>query len=164
MNIWTPERQALALGSLNKWHGTRHRDKLAIPGVGIDCINLITQVLFDAGIMEQRAFTGYRIDHGLHTVSTRLENAIEKALQVERLDNFQNSDNWAFGDIWIFRTGRRSGHCGFHEGGRIWHSLAGHVVTWGDASTWRREIEAAYRLTGLGWMADPQHVVTEVES
>jgi hypothetical protein len=158
--IWTEERKALARLSFAKWHGTPHRDRLALVGVGIDCINLIAEVLTDAGIVQRRPFTGYKLDHGTHRQSQRLHAAISNALHVEALPSGAPSE---FGDLWSFSTGNRSGHCAIVGDGVIWHAMGNNRVTFTELERWQPELDKAYRLTDLGWYVDPQTVCTLIE-
>lgn len=146
-NIWTPERQAIALATLNRWHGTPHRNRAATLGVGIDCAQLVNEILIDAGIVERIELGAYDVVDGLHNQSHRLAKAIERLLNVEQV----SKDSPEFGDIAIYRTGTRSGHCGFYAGARIWHSLANVGVTHGQYKIWRNQIEFMYRLTDYGF-------------
>ncbi len=147
MTLWTPARQAIALATLAKWHGTPHRDRLAIVGIGIDCAKLINEVIVDAGIVQRIELGAYDTVDGLHNVSHRLARAVEKLLHVERI----SIDLPEFGAIAIYRTGTRSGHCGFITGHEVWHSLAGVGVTHGQYKLWRHQIEFVYRLTATGF-------------
>lgn len=158
-NIWTEERKERAGACCRKWHGTPHADKIAILGVGIDCIHFLTEIIFDTMIAERREFSGYKLDHGLHSVSQRLSRALEASLHVERV----TAEDTTFGDVWIFRTGGRSGHCGFYDGHTVWHALSGHRVTPSQGNHWIREVEFFYRFTGIGWKQEPQTVINMVE-
>lgn len=147
MTIWTPERKELAIATLKKWHGTPHRDRLAIVGVGIDCAQLINEVLIDSGIVQRIELGAYDTADGLHNVSHRLARAIELLLHVQRV----STDNPEFGDIAIYKTGTRSGHCAFITGREVFHSLAGVGVTHGQYRLWRHQIEFVYRLTQINF-------------
>lgn len=148
MSVWTPERQAVAVATLAKWHGTPHRDRLAIVGVGIDCAQLINEVLVDTGIVERIDFGAYDVVDGLHTQSHRLARAVEKLLHVEQV----SKDKPEFGDIAVYRTGTRSGHCGIiGRNNHVWHSLARIGVTHGQFRLWRHEVEFLYRLAEVGF-------------
>jgi len=160
--LWTPERVEQARKTLNEWHGTPHHDNMAIIGLGIDCINLVAEVLFDSGILERKKFGGYKTTHGMHSVSDRLARALDEALHVIPVD-FSNPDGWRFGDIWIFQTGERSGHCAFYADGEIWHSLARRRVTRTQATIWSRELEKVFRITATGWKYEPQPIIDKIE-
>lgn len=150
--VWTAERIALAQVSCNKWHGVKHCNRMAIPGVGIDCVQLIREILADAGVIEACSFGDYDVIDGMHNVSQRLSNAVQFALDVESV----GLDTVQFGDIAIFRTGKRSGHIGFCTGKNIYHALANLCVTRSQFSLWRHEIEFLYRIKSVGLKNNPQ--------
>lgn len=149
--IWTAERKALAVASCEKWHGTKHRNRMCQVGVGVDCIQFVKEVLADSGIIEPVAFGSYDVNDGTHNVSLRLSKAISFALDVESVP----LEKVAFGDLAIFRTGTRSGHVGFCAGNAIWHALAGQCVTRSQFNLWRHEIEFLYRIKTLGLKNSP---------
>lgn len=153
--IWTPERQELALQSCNKWQGTKHRNRMCLVGVGVDCIQFVKEVLADAGIIDPVKLSGYDVNDGTHNVSQRLASAIGFALDVTPV----SVETAAFGDLAIFRTGTRSGHVGFCTGGAIWHALAGQCVTRSNFNLWRHEIETLYRIQSIGLKNSPQIAV-----
>src|SRR5438045_9745250 len=69
--LWTRARQQLAQESLARWYGTPHKDRIAIVGVGIDCINLCNEVLVDSGVVPRRPFPSYDLVEGQHSYSDR---------------------------------------------------------------------------------------------
>jgi len=158
LEVWTEERKALALASAERWHGTPHMDFLAIPGKGVDCIHLLTEILFDANIAERKELGRYNPSDGLWTVSRKLVFAVQTAFHVE-----QSEPDWnEFGQIWVFRTGGRSGHVGIVLNGDLWHALAKRFVTKSDAKQWRREVDVAFRLVNTGWKTQPPAVTKSI--
>jgi hypothetical protein len=158
--IWTEERKALARQSFAKWHGTPHRDRIAIVGVGIDCINYIVEILTDATIVDRRPFNGYKLDHGTFKQSQRLHAAVTNALHVVPLAHDAPPE---FGDIWSFATGQRSGHCAIVGEDCLWHAMGNNRVTFTELARWKPELDTAYRITSCGWKTDPQTVCTLIE-
>lgn len=152
IEIWTAERKAIAQATCDKWHGTKHRNRMCQVGVGVDCIQFVNEVLADAGIIERTSFGSYDVTDGTHNVSLRLSKAISFALDVESVA----IPSVQFGDLAIFRTGTRSGHVGFCAENVIWHSLAGQCVTKSLFNLWRHEIEFLYRIKSLGLKNSPQ--------
>lgn len=152
MSIWTTERQALAVASCNKWHGTKHRNRMCQVGIGIDCIQFVKEVLADSGIIEPVKLSAYDVNDGTHNVSQRLAAAINFALDVEPVA----IEAVSFGDLAVFRTGTRSGHVGFCAGSVIWHALAGQCVTRSNFALWRHEVETLYRIKSIGLKNNPQ--------
>lgn len=154
--IWTSHRKALAYDSLVKWRGTPHRNRMAEVGVGIDCVHLLHEVITDAGVVQTRVqFGGYDVQDGQFDVSERLQNIVQDCLHVAPA----SIEQMEFGDIVIFKTGKRSGHLGFYDGASIWHALADRCVTKSQLALWRHDIAVNLRLTELGWKNHPQQSV-----
>lgn len=153
--IWIPERRRLALASCEKWHGTPHQDRIAIVKVGIDCAQLVHEILCDSGIIEPRKFTGYNLATGMHSIVRQLERTIGTCLNVEEVDK----TNHQFGDIPVFREGIRSGHVGFCTEHHIWHSMANRFVTKSEFKIWRGEIQTIFRIKEIGWLENPQTII-----
>jgi cell wall-associated NlpC family hydrolase len=153
MTVWTQGREALARLSLAKWHGTPHHNRIAVPGVGVDCIKFVYEVCYDSGVWPRVEFSGYDLQAGLGGPSTKLQETFLKAVFGEWVER-----DFQFGDVLIFTTGERSAHCGFHAGdGKLWHSLAGRRVTVSDECLWRHDLAGAVRLTGVGFKVNPQN-------
>ncbi len=149
--LWTPERRELALACLRSWHGVPHRDRIAVPGVGIDCIQLVIQVHIAAGLIPPTVVSGYDVQAGMFKQTDRLKNAIKSCADVVEAD----PDQPQFGDVVIFKTGTRSGHVGFYTSNELWHALAGRCVTVSRYSLWRREVDSLLRLQAAGYTGDP---------
>lgn len=148
--IWTAERKQMAQASLDAWQGTPHRDRIAIRGVGVDCIHLVQAVLFDAGIIPAAKLPWYDLTAGMTEECTALKRAMVDCLFVEEV----SKDAPAFGDIAIFKTGRRSGHCGFVVPDFLWHSLAQRCVTRSNYDQWLPRLDCLLRITGDGFRRD----------
>lgn len=149
--IWTPDRKKTALATLGKWQSTPHRDRIAIPGVGIDCIQLVLQVLIDCEVIPAIVINGYDTTAGMHSHSDRLQRAFKSCMDLEDVP----AGDPQFGDLAIFKTGNRSGHCGFITEGQIWHALARRSVTFSDYKLWRWEIETLLRIKAVGFTGNP---------
>lgn len=158
--VWTDEARRKALAACDKWHGTPHKDRIAIVGVGIDCIKFLAEILMDAEIVDRVPFGSYTVQDGAFEVSTRLESVIETAFFVDSIP----VDEMTFGDVAVFTTGRRSAHIGWHDGRDIWHALANRCVTHNDFKLWRRDIAKAYRITARGWKTNPQVTINRFMS
>lgn len=158
--VWTEERRKLAMACLFKWHGTPHKNRIAVVGIGIDCIKLLAELLMDAGIVERVTFGSYTVEDGLFEASDRLQKVIEHAFHVQII----HTEEMQFGDVAVFTTGRRSAHVGFHDGRDIWHALANRCVTHNDFKLWRHDIAVAYRFTAIGWKASPQKTINDFMS
>ena len=153
--VWTDDSRAKAIECLHKWHGTPHKNRIAVVGVGIDCIKLLAEILIDSNIVERISFGSYSVSDGQFEESTRLQSVIEHAFHVEQVA----IADMIFGDIPVFRTGNRSAHVGFMDGRDVWHALANRSVTHNDWKLWRHDIAVAYRLTARGWKNSPQATI-----
>lgn len=145
--IWTNDRVTKAVATLIKWHGTPHRDRIAVVGQGIDCVMLVNEVLVDAEILPRIQFPAYSTNDGMHNKSLRLAKAVEGLLHVEQV----STDGTRFGDIAVCRNGQQSAHVMFLTETRVWHSLAGVGVTNGKLNIWKARFEFVYRLTADGF-------------
>ena len=149
--IWTPARRALAIASAAKWRGTPHRDSMAEPGVGIDCIRLVVEILTDAGVTPPFRFPSYNVAEGLHARSDRMRDGFLRYAFAAEADKM----NPQFGDIAIGKTGRFSGHCAFMLDGQIVHSLARQFVVVSPWRLWRREMDTLIRIEQTGLREQP---------
>lgn len=154
MNIWTPERRALALKSVEKWRGTPHRDRMAVVGVGVDCIHFVAAVLWESGIIPQFEFPGYNPAEGLHERSERLAGGLARCLYAAQTDKAAPQ----FGDVAVFKTGRVSGHCGFVLGDTIAHALAHQSVVITNYRVWRPAINFLFRVEATGLRMKPSEL------
>lgn len=152
MNIWTEERQSLALAAAEGWLGTPYADRMAKRNVGVDCIHLVNEILVAAEVIPARPIGHYDPRVGLGTQSDELRDRIVECLHLEILP----TANVEFGDIAIFRTGQRSSHCGFCVPGSIYHSLARRCVTKSPWGHWRAKASCLLRLTQTGWKQEPR--------
>lgn len=154
--IWTDERKALARASCQKWQDTPHRPRLAVVGVGIDCIQFLAEVISDSGIIPKSEFTGYVLEDGMFRSSRRLRDAISSCLDVEEINPKENQ----FGDIAIFVNGNEAQHCGFLDDAHVWHSLATRgVIRSKYSGVWRAGAQVLLRIKSEGFRVPPQSVV-----
>ena len=150
--IWTEERKEQARRCLSKWHGTPHFNRIAVPGVGIDCIQLVCEVLYDPGVLPRVKFSCYSTADGMWEESHRLRDVMLRCLHSEVVDK----EAMEFGDVIITKTGKRSAHCGFYTAdGHIWHALGSRFVTRSDLKIWKREIVYALRVVKEGFKVSP---------
>lgn len=149
--LWTPERKQLALAELARWHGVKHVNRVAVPGVGIDCIHLVFVVYVAAGLLPRRRLGTYNTEHGLFQHSDRLRDGLLATLHAVKVA--PTTPEW--GDIAIFKTGRTSAHCGFLTRGQVWHALAHRCVTVSEWHNWEHRADCLIRLTQPGFKANP---------
>lgn len=157
--IWTPERKEKALAECHAWHGTRHVNRLAIKGVGIDCVQFVWKVLAAAEIVPFGFVPPYSTEEGLFSPSDKLQRVICHVLHHE----IAEVESSTFGDVVLFKTGGRTAHCGFFADGEVWHSLAGRCVTRSPWLLWRRKADLLIRVTETGFKNEPYSTVKKYE-
>jgi cell wall-associated NlpC family hydrolase len=149
--IWTPDRIAIARAEAESWLGTRHHNRLAIKGVGVDCIKFVYEVLIAAGILERAELGGYATTIGLHETTHKLKRAFKSCARVLEVPPVDPQ----FGDIVVFKEGKFSAHTGIVIDGRIFHALSNNVVTASNFVEWGRHLDCFLRVESIGLIGDP---------
>jgi len=152
LSLWTPSARQKAILELRSWEGVRHVNRIAVPGVGIDCIHLVFRAYIAAGILPVRSLGRYDVNAGLFTRSDMMERVLLGSLHSKSL----NPEAPEFGDIVVFQTGDRSAHCGFYEDVHVWHSLSRQCVIRSPWRTWRRRAEKIVRVYRPGFRVEPE--------
>lgn len=124
---------------------------MAEPGVGIDCIRLIVEILTDAGVTPPFRFPAYDTAEGLHDRSDRMKEGFSRCT----FSTVASKQTPEFGDVAVFRTGRMSGHCAFVLDGQIAHSLARQHVVVSDYRIYRPAVDCLIRLEAVGLREQP---------
>ena len=155
--IWTPERIAAAAAEIERWKGTPHRDRMAKPGVGIDCIGYVCEITRAAGLIPAFTMPFYSPRWGIGRAFNVMERVLLKCFNVERITS---PAEWRPGDLLIFKVGHQSNHIAllWQEGERfgLWHSRVRAGVEFCDMSAEiRKEAQAALRFTAPGLLLDP---------
>ncbi len=163
--LWTPERKALARDSCRLWGGTRHHNRIAVVGQGVDCVRFVFEVLADAEVSPRFTLPRYTESLGI----LRARNIMERLI----LDHWNAGVVPAppeFGDVAIFKCGMQSNHIGIvMDGGDVWHVPGGGHVgpeAWGNVS---KRLQSLLRFTSPGWHTDPgkltwDHIRTRAET
>jgi hypothetical protein len=149
---FTPERRILAMASCEKWLGTPHVNRIAVEGVGIDCIHLIHEIMKDSGLLPEADLGRYDLMAGTYEPSDYLKEVFMTACCADEYP----IDAPKFGDIVIFKTGKVSAHCGFYTPGEVWHSLSGRAVIRSSWSHWKHEAQCLVRLMYPGFKHQPK--------
>lgn len=158
LSVWTEERIRIAREEMKRWQGTPHANRIAIRGKGVDCIKFVMAVCCAAGIVPHTEFYGYDVTAGMWKESSALQETMLRCLHAEWV-----TDSFKFGDIFVLKTGRRSGHCGIYTAdGFVWHALGKRCVTRSDYSLWRREIVGMVRIIKEGFRVDPRSITFNV--
>lgn len=152
MSVWTEERERLAIAAAHSWAGTKHVNRLAIRGAGIDCVNLIAEIMIAAGLIQRRRLPFY--DERLGALRER--NIIEDLL----LNHFNAvrispDEPPKFGDIVVCKCGRQTNHVGMIIAGQFWHVPGRGRVGPEPWEAWRNRAQCLVRIVGEGYKADP---------
>lgn len=150
-----PRVREKALASCQKWLGTPHVNRVAVPGVGIDCVHLVHEIMKDCDLLPEADLGRYTLMDGMYNPSDYLKRVFLTACIAEEL----TIDRPEFGDIVIFKTGKVSAHCGFYTPGFVWHSLSNRAVIKSAWSNWKHEAECLIRLTYPGFKIPPKKAI-----
>jgi hypothetical protein len=150
--VWTPERQQRARAEAQRWAGTKHVNRLAVHGAGIDCVNLVSEILIAAGLIERRRMPFY--DERLGSLRSR--NVIEDILTGHlHAESIPAAAGGQFGDIVVCQCGRQTNHVGILIDGMMWHVPGRGRVGPEAWETWRPRTQNLVRIVGIGYKADP---------
>lgn len=150
--VWTPERAASALAEARSWVGTRHVNRIAIRGQGIDCVQYVFAIYRSAGLLPAADLGTYSVDDGLFAKSSTMERVMVDCMHAEGMP----PDSPLFGDIVLFKTGDRSAHCGLFAGMDVYHSLANQCVMASPWGLWRHKADRIVRMYAPGFRKPPQ--------
>lgn len=155
---WPPEAEAAAVAACENFRGTRHMQRRAIPGVGVDCVQFVVAVLQAAGMLPVFRWPQYRQDIGLRLNRNQLGDLMAEAFNAEILA----VEDWEprTGDVGIFRCGRTSNHCGLVVAGSFWHVTTTAPVHATPVKAVLGTLQEVVRLTRPGLRSDPQKLKT----
>lgn len=159
MSIWDSTRCLLALDEIKRWHGTPHHDRMAEPGVGVDCLFLLRAILIASNVLPQFEMPYYDTTEGMHGASTRLRQTLLECCHSRIADKHTPQ----FGDVAVFKTGQSSGHGAFvfaEDGGKfeMVHALGGRCVTVSDYQAWKMRVECLIRFDATGFKRQPETI------
>lgn len=156
--IWTAERTEKAEALFAFWQGTPHRDRMAVRGLGIDCVEFAKAILTGTGIWPQFTSPYYSPRWGIGRAFNVMEAML---LEVAHVRPVGAHEDLQTGDLCIFRVGPQSNHIGIYwpRSGRpgIWHSQVQGGVQWTGYApqSIRKHIQCFLRLTGEGFKVEP---------
>ena len=139
------------------FRGTPHKNRIAIPGIGVDCICLAIEIYRGGGMLPGSfALPQYSPRHGV----ARERNVA--AIVFQRCCHFADLGVPAileFGDLLIFKVGQVSNHVGVMIDGYCIHSAAGRGVRRSIVTSgFRRRIERVLRPVAPGLKCDPSTI------
>lgn len=152
MSVWDLNRRMAARDVAADFAGTPHRDRMALPREGVDCVNFVLAVLIRTGVVPPAQLPFYHEALG----SLRRRNVIEDILAAHlHCDVLQPGSPAEFGDIVVCQCGRQSNHVGIIIDGSFWHCPArGHCgpEAWHQ---WAARAQCLVRVTAPGYKAAP---------
>lgn len=113
--IWTDPQKTAARQSAALWAGTRHANRIAVPGQGIDCLRFVFEVIIAAGILPRFTLPAYDERLGILRETNVMEGLMRDYCFAERASTPD------FGDVAVFSCGPQSNHCGIVIDGNVWH-------------------------------------------
>lgn len=151
-SVWTPERQAKARKEASRWAGTKHQNRLALPGEGIDCVHFVFEVVIAAGICPRFPIAFY--DERLGALRER--NIIEDLLLSHlHAESHPPDEPPAFGDLVVAKCGRQTNHVGIILDGEMWHVPGRGRVGPAGWADWKPRTQSLVRITETGFIQDP---------
>lgn len=126
-----------------KWIGTPFVAHGAVCGAGVDCVNLVGQLLIACGHERDFALPTYSMDGGKHNRTSQLTDYLDTHPRFAK--PFEPVQP---GDVLCFKLGRSSHHCAILIHGKTFvHALFGRKVSFGSLAdgTFARSLNCFYR-------------------
>lgn len=139
--MWTSEQKDRARIACQKWVGTPHIHATRLPGIGVDCVHFVVDVLEEAGVIPKSDIPNYPRNIALRGAEEKLIAEFSSRVKVEVV-----REKYSFGDCLIFDASMGTNHVGILIDGIIWHSLVKGGVINHPFSEYRNSIRGAMRL------------------
>lgn len=152
--MWSQEQKQLANQACHEWSGTRHVNRIAVKGEGVDCVRFVAEILVAAGIIERPEFPRYDERLGVLRKHNIIEDILLQHLHAERIEP---ADGAQFGDIVVCSVGRQTNHVGIIAGDDLamWHAPAKGSVGPANWIEWMPRTQSLVRLTAPGYRKVP---------
>jgi len=147
-SLWTEERKASALASYDKWRGTPHKDRVRKVGIGIDCVGLIFEILYDSKVLPRLPIAGLYCKHDVN--SKKEKPNFEELFYCERV----SLDDLQFGDICICDWSNFWWHPMFYTDKQMIHITRDGWVKKVSESIWDCRVGWAFRFYKEGFAKD----------
>ena len=160
MMIWTPEAQDAARAECRRWAGTPHKNRIAVPLQGIDCIRFVFEVVIAAGVLTRFDLPAYKESLGILRTSNVMETLMREYAFSEALSASRDGVP-DFGDVAIFQCGAQSNHAGIVIDGAVWHVPGKGRVgpeAWVNVAP---KLQSLMRFTATGFRQDPASLTWE---
>lgn len=141
----SPLKQARLVEAARRWLGTPFHPHACLQAVGVDCVNLLTAILKEAGAIDGWSFPNYSMDGGNHQDNSQVVQWLDAHPRFERLAPEVIIQP---GDVLCFRFGRVPHHVGLLlESNRFLHAMRhyGVIESQLDDPTFAKRLEHTYR-------------------
>jgi cell wall-associated NlpC family hydrolase len=158
------QRDVALRAEIESWLGTPFLHTGRVKGVGVDCVQLVGQLMLSAGVVDSYDFGFYPLDWAQHRERSIIIDYIEATARFSRLGAEAAP---RFGDVVMFRIGRCVHHCGVIVSPVVFvHALARGRVCYGrlDDPTWRKRLDSFYRALAHPTPSDPQSAIHNPQS
>lgn len=139
--IWTEDQKEKARATCLMWQGTPHRHWMRLPGVGVDCVHFVVDVLEKAGVAEQIQIPRYAANVGRKGAEDILLREFAKFIAFDVV-----TENYQFGDILFFEPRLGINHVAILIDNMIWHALGTRAVDVNPFDDWKRSVKGAMRI------------------
>ena len=150
--FWTDARKELIKASYEKWKGTPHKDKVCKQQVGIDCVHLVMELLFDSGVLPRVPVVGAYCHYDRNSKVEKPD--FEGLFHCERVP----LDQLAFGDICICEWSNFWWHPMFCTGDRMIHICREGWVKKVSGSIWEARVGWAFRFFKEGFTKHVEYI------
>jgi cell wall-associated NlpC family hydrolase len=153
--VWTARRRVIANNTAEAFRGTKHVNRLALPGEGVDCIHFVMAVLEAAGVVPRFRLPFYDERLG----SFRARNVMEDLFEMHFFVSIHPAEAAPeFGDVVICKCGRQSNHVGILLDGWLWHVPSNGYCIPEDWSHWHHRTQSLIRFATTGLKSDPHQL------
>lgn len=154
---WTDRQKQGARSVADSYEGTPHRNRIAIPGVGVDCIMLVIAIYRGARLIPEFDLPQYKPNLGFFSERNIVGTIIQLCGDFEEINPARQ--RLQFGDLLIFKVGHQSNHIGIVIDNKCVHSAAGRgfrrsLIT----RRFLEEIQTVLRMVKPGIRRDPAKI------
>lgn len=147
-----------ALTEARRWRGTKHANRMAVVGIGVDCIHFVREIMVAGGVCDRFTVPHYSDRLGQGMAVNFMERLFIDCFHAVALPTGMEPED---GDIVIFKVGRQSNHCGIVLGGELWHAVARSWVKNDPLEHWRDKVQSFLRITAPGCRRRPETINME---
>lgn len=136
------------------WIGTPHRHRIAIPGKGIDCLNLMRELYVASGVLPPYQLPYYHHGLGLGMNFNVMEWIARRVLIADEVP--ADPGFLAFGDLAIFSVGAQANHVGMVFDGTVVHACVDKGTVVESLDVLDGAVQSIFRLREAGFAIRPE--------